>query len=87
MTEDPGSANTDAQSPWWQTGLFLALATVLILRAPYFAAAIAALGLLIFVHEFGHFLVALSQGMRVESFSLGFGPALVKVKFKGTVYQ
>jgi regulator of sigma E protease len=87
MTDDPGSANTDAQSPWWQTGLFLALATVLILRAPYFAAGIAALGLLVFIHEFGHFLVALSQGMRVESFSLGFGPALVKMKFKGTVYQ
>ncbi|HXB96707.1 MAG TPA: RIP metalloprotease RseP, partial [bacterium] len=31
--------------------------------------------------------VALSQGMRVESFSLGFGPALVKMKVKGTVYQ
>ncbi|HTB34009.1 MAG TPA: RIP metalloprotease RseP [bacterium] len=75
------------ESPWWQTGLFLALATVLIVREPTWAAGIAALGLLVFIHEFGHFLVALSQGMRVESFSLGFGPALVKFTFKGTVYQ
>jgi regulator of sigma E protease len=87
MTEAQDPAKTDKQSPWWQTGLFLALATVLVLRAPYFAAGIAALGLLVFIHEFGHFLVALSQGMRVESFSLGFGPALVKMKYKGTVYQ
>jgi regulator of sigma E protease len=87
MTEDRGLAKTDKESPWWQTGLFLAVLGVLLWRAPYLAAAIAALGLLVFIHEFGHFLLALSQGMRVESFSLGFGPALVKVKVKGTVYQ
>ncbi len=34
------------------------------------------LGILIFVHEFGHFLVANQLGIRVEKFSLGFGPKL-----------
>lgn len=34
------------------------------------------LGILIFVHELGHFLVAKLMGVRVEKFSLGFGPRL-----------
>ena len=34
------------------------------------------IGMLIFVHELGHFLVAKKVGMRVEAFSLGFGPRL-----------
>ncbi|WP_461394175.1 site-2 protease family protein, partial [Deferrisoma sp.] len=32
------------------------------------------LGVLVFVHEFGHFLVAKRLGIRVLKFSLGFGP-------------
>lgn len=35
------------------------------------------LGLLIFVHEFGHFLFAKLFGVRVLKFSLGFGPRVV----------
>jgi regulator of sigma E protease len=35
------------------------------------------LGLLIFVHEFGHFLFAKLFGVRVLKFSLGFGPKLI----------
>ena len=34
------------------------------------------LGLVIFVHELGHFLMAKWRGVRVLRFSLGFGPAL-----------
>lgn len=34
------------------------------------------LGILIFVHELGHFLVAKWMGVKVEKFSLGFGPKL-----------
>lgn len=34
------------------------------------------LGILIFVHELGHFLVAKACGVRVLTFSLGFGPAI-----------
>ncbi len=35
-----------------------------------------ALGVLVFVHEFGHFIVAKLQGIGVEKFSLGFGPKI-----------
>jgi regulator of sigma E protease len=35
------------------------------------------LGTLIFVHELGHFLVARWSGIRVERFSIGFGPKIV----------
>lgn len=40
------------------------------------AAFIIALGVLITVHEFGHFWVARKAGVRVERFSIGFGKAL-----------
>ena len=46
------------------------------------------IGVLIFIHELGHYLAARSQGVTVEVFSLGFGPALFKYKAKsGTVWQ
>ncbi|MBI5441552.1 MAG: RIP metalloprotease RseP [Deltaproteobacteria bacterium] len=35
------------------------------------------LGILVFVHEFGHFIVAKRLGIRVLKFSLGFGPTLI----------
>ena len=41
------------------------------------AAFIIALGVLITVHEFGHFLVARRFGIRVDLFSIGFGKALL----------
>jgi regulator of sigma E protease len=41
-----------------------------------FALAILLLGLSIFVHEMGHFLAARRRGVKVERFSIGFGPAL-----------
>jgi regulator of sigma E protease len=44
------------------------------------------LGVLIFVHEFGHFLVARLYGVRVITFSLGFGPKLLKVRRGATEY-
>jgi regulator of sigma E protease len=47
---------------------------------------IVALGLLIFVHEFGHFLFAKLFGVRVERFSLGFGPKLLGKRWGETEY-
>lgn len=44
------------------------------------------LGILIFVHELGHFLVARWCGIRVEVFSLGFGKTLLKYKKGDTTY-
>ncbi len=44
------------------------------------------LGVLVFVHELGHFLVARWHGVRVITFSLGFGPKLVKFTRGDTEY-
>lgn len=42
------------------------------------AAFIVAIGVIVTVHEFGHFLIARLAGIRVLRFSIGFGPALLK---------
>ncbi len=44
------------------------------------------LGVLIFVHELGHFLMARRIGVRVITFSLGFGPKIVGFHRGGTEY-
>jgi len=44
------------------------------------------LGLLIFVHEFGHFIWAKLFGVKVLKFSLGFGPKLVSKQYGETEY-
>ncbi len=45
------------------------------------------LSLLIIVHEFGHFIAARCSGVRVEEFSLGFGPQLFAKKIHDTKYS
>ncbi|MGW8303810.1 MAG: RIP metalloprotease RseP, partial [Desulfobacterales bacterium] len=45
------------------------------------------LGVLIFFHEFGHFLIARLFGVGVEKFSLGFGPRLAGKKIGRTDYR
>ena len=45
------------------------------------------LGVLIFFHEFGHFLIARFFGVGVEKFSLGFGPRLIGKKVGITDYR
>src|SRR6187549_3131894 len=44
------------------------------------------LGVLVFVHELGHFLVARWHGVRVITFSLGFGLKIIKFSRGGTEY-
>ena len=44
------------------------------------------LGVLVFVHEFGHFAMARRLGIRVLTFSLGFGPKVLKVRRGDTEY-
>jgi regulator of sigma E protease len=55
--------------------------------ATYVAPLILVLGLLVFVHELGHFLVAKLLGVRVLRFSMGFGPRLAGVTVGGTEYR
>ena len=45
------------------------------------------LGFLIFIHEGGHFLAARFFKVKVEAFSIGFGPKLFKKKGKETEYS
>lgn len=45
------------------------------------------IGLLIFIHELGHFLMAKKIGVRVFAFSLGFGPAILKKQWGETEYR
>src|ERR1700691_156623 len=45
------------------------------------------IGIMVVVHEFGHFAVAKLCGVRVESFSVGFGPRLFGIKYGDTDYK
>lgn len=49
--------------------------------------AILAVGVLIILHEAGHYLVARFAGMNVRRFSIGFGPVLFSTHWKGTDFQ
>src|ERR1700731_2619100 len=44
-------------------------------------------GLMIMIHEWGHFIVARFFGVRVDVFSIGFGPRLFGWKRGGTDYR
>lgn len=46
------------------------------------------LGVVVFIHELGHFMAARWAGVRVDAFSIGFGPAIIKWHDKhGTVWK
>ena len=50
-------------------------------------ATVIVLGVLVFVHEFGHFLMAKLFGVRVEAFSLGFPPKVLHKQIGETDYR
>ncbi len=52
----------------------------------YIVEIIIGFGILVTVHEFGHFLLAKASGMRVDEFAVGFGKALVKFTRGETIY-
>jgi regulator of sigma E protease len=43
-------------------------------------------GLVVFVHELGHFIAAKLTGVYAPRFSIGFGPSLLKRRFGETEY-
>ena len=45
------------------------------------------LGFLILIHEAGHFFVARLCKIKVNEFSIGFGPKIVQKKYKETMYS
>ncbi len=48
---------------------------------------IISLGILILVHEWGHFILARWNGIFVDEFSIGFGPRLIAKKWGSTLYK
>lgn len=50
-------------------------------------AAVIGFGILVFIHEFGHFISAVLFGVKVEKFSIGMGPAIAGFRFRGTFFQ
>ncbi len=52
-----------------------------------FIAFILSLGLLVFIHELGHFAMAKLYGVYVKEFSIGFGPTIIKFKRGETQYS
>ncbi|EFG89613.1 RIP metalloprotease RseP, partial [Clostridium carboxidivorans P7] len=53
----------------------------------YIIAAIITFGILIIIHELGHFTLAKLNGIKVEEFAIGMGPQIFKINRKETVYS
>lgn len=53
----------------------------------YFVLAAIALGVLVFFHELGHYMVAKWVGMSVETFSIGFGHPIIKWRWNDSDWQ
>ncbi|NLL62026.1 MAG: RIP metalloprotease RseP [Candidatus Atribacteria bacterium] len=45
------------------------------------------LGIAILFHELGHFIIAKMAGIKVFTFSIGFGPKIVGISWRGTEYK
>ncbi|RZA06699.1 MAG: RIP metalloprotease RseP [Proteobacteria bacterium] len=62
------------------------LLTILLGKLEYIFAIVTLLGGVIAIHEFGHFIFAKWSGIRVDTFSIGFGPKLFSKKWGETEY-
>jgi regulator of sigma E protease len=87
LSGGPSTGKMQEARAWLGAVAFLLGLGLMGWRLPSITEAIAFLSLLIFVHELGHFTLAKLQGMRVEAFSIGFGPPLIKLTRGGTDYQ
>ena len=67
---------------WYNGALMETLYTVLAI-----AACVLLFSFAIFIHEFGHFLAARWRGLRVDAFSIGFGPVLWKKLVNGVEWR
>ena len=62
------------------------ISTILEMGLYYTLGIVMLLGVLIFIHELGHFLVARWCGVRVETFSIGFGKKILQYQKGDTTY-
>jgi regulator of sigma E protease len=77
-------------TPLAAVGLPVQMSSLFTWVSPYLTtivATIVVLGVLVFVHEFGHFLVAKLLKVRVQVFSLGFPPKLISKTIGDTDYR
>ena len=51
------------------------------------AATVFVFSLIVFVHEFGHFITAKLTGMQVDEFAIGFGPKIYSCTYGSTLYS
>ncbi|MBM4324774.1 MAG: RIP metalloprotease RseP [Deltaproteobacteria bacterium] len=79
-----GKGQTDHRREKTVLTTFLSNYSSFLVSAGYF---ILVIGILVFVHELGHFLLAKKLGVGVITFSLGFGPKLIGRKIGETQYQ
>ncbi len=70
-----------------RAGGFVLAAIALGFFFPKVLLGLASVGIIIFVHELGHFTVCKLSGIKVEAFSLGFGAPLIAYDHGGTRYQ
>lgn len=59
----------------------------ILITIAYIVVCVLLFALAILIHEFGHFIVALKLGLRVDAFSIGFGPVIWKKKVNGVEYR
>ena len=59
----------------------------IVVTAFYIVVCVLLFALAILIHEFGHFIVALKLGLRVEAFSIGFGKPIWKKTVNGVEYR
>ncbi len=59
----------------------------ILITAAYIILCLLLFSLAIAIHEFGHFIAALKLGLKVERFSIGFGPAIWKKTINGVEYR
>jgi regulator of sigma E protease len=72
---------------WISVASFFAAVIILFVYYPLAFEVIVGMGLVITVHELGHFFMAKASGIRVEVLSLGFGSPLLSIERGGTRYQ
>jgi regulator of sigma E protease len=65
----------------------ICLLAVTLSDIPFIIIAIIALGVVVFAHEWGHFMVGRRMGIRAEAFSIGFGPILWRKTIGETEYR
>ncbi len=83
---DPDAADGDSRYGWLRLAGLIGVLVFVGFRWPWVLIVILGLGLMIALHEFGHFITAKRAGMKVTEFFLGFGPKIWSTRRGETEY-